>query len=138
MTGPVTYPAYEAETWGFIVRVRPQYLPDQSEPDENRWVWAYHIEIVNASTRTALLVSRAWSITDANGRVETVIGPGVVGQTPTLQPGESYAYTSGCPLSTSSGSMLGQYTMVDEAGDRFEIDIPAFSLDLPGGWRTLN
>ncbi len=133
-----TDPAYEAETWGFIVRVQPQYLADQSEPDEGRWVWAYHIEIVNASTRTAQLVSRAWSITDALGRVETVIGPGVVGQTPTLAPGDAYAYSSGCPLPTPSGSMLGQYTMVDEAGERFEIDIPAFSLDIPDARRSLN
>jgi ApaG protein len=138
MSSPFSEPAYEAETWGFIVRVRPRYLAEQSEPDEGRWVWAYHIEIVNASTRTAQLLSRAWSITDARGRLETVVGPGVVGQTPVLQPGESYTYTSGCPLPTPSGSMLGQYTMVDEAGDRFEIDIPAFSLDIPGVRRSLN
>ena len=130
--------AYEAETRGFLVRVRPEYLPDQSEPQERRWVWAYHIEIVNASTAPAQLVARAWTITDAQGRVETVAGPGVIGQQPTLRPGEAYSYSSGCPLPTSSGSMVGLYVMVDDVGERFEIAIPAFSLDLPDVRRTVN
>ncbi len=130
--------AYETETRGFLVRVRPEYLPDQSDPDERRWVWAYHIEIVNASAAPAQLVARAWTITDAQGRVETVAGPGVVGQQPTLQPGDAYSYSSGCPLPTPSGSMVGLYVMVDDQGERFEIAIPAFSLDLPQARRTLN
>lgn len=129
---------YEAETHGFIVRVRPQYLPDQSDPDERRWVWAYHIEIVNGSAETAQLLARAWTITDAVGRVEQVAGPGVVGEQPVLRPGDAYAYTSGCPLETPSGSMVGLYTMQGAAGGRFDIDIPAFSLDLPGAQRVLN
>ncbi len=129
---------YEAQTRGFLVRVRPQYLPDQSEPGERRWVWAYHIEIVNASSGTAQLVARAWTITDAAGHVETVAGPGVVGDQPTLKPGEAYAYTSGCPLPTSSGAMVGLYVMVGDDGERFEIAIPAFSLDVPDVRRTVN
>ncbi len=134
----MTGAAYEAETRGFIVRVRPEYLADESDASERRWLWAYHIEIVNASAQTAQLVARAWTITDANGHVETVAGPGVVGDQPRLKPGEAYAYTSGCPLATSSGSMVGLYVMVDEAGERFEIAIPAFSLDQPDQRRTLN
>lgn len=130
--------AYEAETEGFLVRVRPTYLPDQSEPDEHRYVWAYSVEIENRSNETAQLVSRHWIITDAAGRVEEVKGPGVVGEQPTLKPGESYAYASGCPLSTRSGLMVGSYEMVSDAGDRFEIAIPAFSLDLPEARRTVN
>jgi ApaG protein len=133
MTAP-----YESVTMGFIVRVQPEYLPGQSEPDERRWIWAYHIEIVNASAATAQLIARAWTITDANGHVETVAGPGVVGEQPTLKPGEAYAYTSGCPLPTPSGAMVGLYVMADEAGDRFEIAIPAFSLDVPDARRTVN
>ena len=129
---------YEAETNGFIVRVHPQYLSDQSEPDEHRWVWAYHIEIVNASTATAQLLARAWTITNAKGHVEQVAGPGVVGQQPILKPGEAYSYTSGCPLATPSGSMVGHYTMQGESGARFDIAIPHFSLDLPGARRVVN
>ena len=129
---------YEAETEGFIVRVRPRYLPEQSEPHQHRWVWAYAIEIVNASTRTAQLVSRKWIITDALGQVETVEGPGVIGEQPTLNPGDAYAYGSGCPLTTPSGSMVGTYNMVDDTGARFDIAIPAFSLDLPDARRTVN
>jgi ApaG protein len=129
---------YEAETEGFIVRVRPRYLPEQSDPDARRWVWAYAVEIVNASSRTAQLISRRWTITDALGQVETVEGPGVVGEQPTLNPGDAYAYGSGCPLATPSGSMVGSYNMVDDAGARFDIAIPAFSLDVPGARRVMN
>jgi ApaG protein len=129
---------YEAETDGFIVRVRPQYLPEQSDPEERRWVWAYHVEIVNASPETARLVARAWTITDATGHVETVAGPGVVGQQPVLRPGDAYAYSSGCPLTTPSGAMVGLYVMEGAARGRFDIAIPAFSLDLPGLRRVVN
>jgi ApaG protein len=129
---------YEAETHGFIVRVRPRYLPEQSQPAARRWVWAYSVEIVNASSRTAQLVSRRWVITDALGQVEMVEGPGVVGEQPTLHPGDAYAYASGCPLTTPSGSMVGVYNMVDDEGARFDIAVPAFSLDLPDVRRTVN
>ncbi len=130
--------AYEAETRGFIVRVRPEYLPERSAPQERRWVWAYHVEIVNASAETAQLLARAWTITDATGQVETVAGPGVVGEQPVLKPGESFSYSSGCPLSTSSGSMVGLYVMFGEDTGRFDIAIPAFSLDLPDAVRVVN
>jgi len=129
---------YEAETRGIIVRVRPQYLPEQSEPEARRWVWAYAIEIVNASAETVQLISRHWIITDALGHMEEVRGPGVVGEQPTLRPGEAFTYASGCPLTTPSGSMVGTYRMVGDGGERFDIAIPAFSLDLPGARRVVN
>ena len=136
--GRMSEAPYHAETEGFIVRVRPQYLPDQSDPDERRWVWAYHIEIVNASVRTAQLISRAWVITDGNGKIETVEGPGVVGEQPMLKPGDAFTYSSGCPLKTPSGTMAGAYIMQAEDGGRFAIDIPGFSLDTPMERRTVN
>jgi ApaG protein len=128
---------YEAETNGVVVRVTPTFLPDQSDPPQ-MWVWAYAVEIENRSERTVQLVSRHWIITDALGRVEEVQGPGVVGETPVLRPGAVHAYASGCPLPTSSGSMVGSYRMLDEGGDVFDAAIPAFSLDLPGARRTVN
>lgn len=131
-------PAYEAETEGVLVRVRPSYLAGQSDPDGGRWVWAYQIEIVNLSTETVQLMARCWLITDGRGRVEEVRGPGVVGEQPVIKPGESYAYASGCPLGTPTGSMVGHYTMTDPSGRMFEIAIPAFSLDVPGERRVLN
>jgi ApaG protein len=130
--------AYEAVTRGLLVRVRPQYLPDQSDPAESRWVWAYQIEVENRGDETVQLLGRHWVITDAMGKVEEVRGPGVVGEQPTLKPGEAFRYASGCPLSTPSGVMKGAYEMVTEAGERFEIEVPAFSLDLPDTRRTLN
>jgi ApaG protein len=130
--------AYEAETEGFVVRVRPTYLPDQSDPDEHRFVWGYSVEVENRSGESAQLVSRHWIITDASGRVEEVKGLGVVGEQPTIRPGETYAYASGCPLSTRSGLMVGSYEMISDAGMRFEIAVPAFSLDLPEARRVVN
>jgi ApaG protein len=129
---------YEAESHGFTVRVRPTYLPEHSNPEEHRFVWAYAIEIHNQSAESAQLVSRRWTITDAAGRVEVVKGPGVIGEQPTIRPGESYSYSSGCPLTTSSGLMVGSYEMVTDAGERFEIAVPAFSLDLPQSRRVVN
>ena len=131
-------PAYEASTRGLTVRVRPQFLPDQSDPDERRWVWAYAIEIENRGRETVQLLSRHWIITDGFGRVEEVKGPGVVGDQPILRPGERYGYTSGCPLPTSSGAMVGSYRMITDGGEQFDIAIPPFSLDVPGGRRTVN
>ena len=131
-------PAYEASTRGLTVRVRPQFLPDQSEPDQRRWVWAYAIEIENRGRETVQLLSRHWIITDGFGRVEEVRGPGVVGDQPILRPGERYAYASGCPLPTSSGAMAGSYRMITDDGEQFDIAIPAFSLDVPDGRRTMN
>lgn len=131
-------PAYEAHTRGLVVRVRPQYLPEQSDPDARRWVWAYHVEVGNNGRETVQLISRHWIITDAFGRVEEVQGPGVIGQQPTLRPGEGFRYASGCPLPTSSGTMSGTYQMVTDAGERFDAEIPTFSLDVPQGRRVVN
>ncbi len=129
---------YQAVTRGFRVTVKPQYLPEQSSPDEDRYVWAYTIEIANLGTETAQLLSRYWRITDAEGKVQEVRGPGVVGEQPRLEPGEAFTYTSGVPLSTPSGIMVGWYQMRSETGELFTIDVPAFSLDLPDAKPTLN
>ena len=130
--------AYEAETDGIVVRVQPSYLAGQSDPDAGRWVWAYQVEIVNLTGVPVQLISRRWVITDARGQTEEVSGPGVVGEQPTILPGESYSYASGCPLGSASGSMVGAYSMTDAAGRAFEAAIPAFSLDVPGERRVLN
>ena len=130
--------AYEAETDGIVVRVRPSYLAGQSDPDGGRWVWAYQVEIVNLTGVPVQLMARRWVITDARGHVEEVRGPGVISEQPTILPGENYAYASGCPLGTASGSMAGSYQMTDAEGRSFEAVIPAFSLDVPGERRVLN
>lgn len=129
---------YRAVTQGIAVEVEPFFLEGQSEPEENHFVWAYRVTIANGSAEPVQLLSRYWHITDANGRVEEVRGPGVVGETPRLAPGDSFQYTSGCPLSTSSGIMVGRYTMEGKGGRRFDVAIPAFSLDLPDGPQSLN
>lgn len=129
---------YEALTSGIAVRVSPQFVEDESAPDEGRYFWAYTVEISNDSPETVQLRSRHWRITDGNGRTEEVRGPGVVGKTPVLKPGESFSYTSGCPLTTPSGIMVGTYQMTKEDGTLFSVDIPAFSLDSPHGRRSLN
>jgi ApaG protein len=130
--------AYEAVTRGILVRVRPEYLPDQSDPAESRYVWAYQIEVENRGQETVQLFARHWIITDANGKVEEVRGPGVVGEQPTLKPGEAFRYASGCPLGTPSGSMVGSFEMHTDDGERFEAAVPGFSLDLPDARRTVN
>ena len=128
---------YEAVTDGVVVRARPVYLPDQSDPEENHWVWAYRIEIENHGAEAVQLLARRWTITDSAGRTQEVRGPGVVGEQPVIQPGERYAYSSGCPLTTPSGAMVGAYQMTRAGGELFEAAIPAFSLDTPQR-RTLN
>lgn len=129
---------YRAVTEGIEVQVEPFFLEDQSDPEDGRFVWAYRVTIANASEQRVQLLSRYWHITDANGHVEEVRGPGVVGETPHLDPGDSFQYTSGCPLSTPSGIMVGHYTMAGKGGRRFEVAIPAFSLDLPDARPTVN
>lgn len=120
------------------VTVRPQYLVEQSEPDEGRYFWSYTIEIANVGDRVVQLTHRHWQITDANGAQEEVRGPGVVGEQPKLKPGDAFTYTSGCPLRTPSGIMVGTYRMVDESGQAFDVAIPAFSLDSPHVKRMMN
>lgn len=122
---------YSETTNGITVTVRPVFLEDQSSPAENRYVWAYFIRIENNSRLTVQLKSRYWHITDALGRVQEVRGAGVVGEQPTLRPGEVYEYNSGTPLSTPSGIMRGTYQMESADGQRFDLRIPAFSLDSP-------
>lgn len=122
---------YEQETRGVVVRARPEYREDQSSPRHGRFVWAYTIEIVNRGEETVRLVERYWRIMDSRGRIEEVRGPGVVGEQPELLPGQAYRYTSGAPLDTPSGVMLGAYRMQTASGDTFDAVIPAFSLDSP-------
>jgi ApaG protein len=129
---------YEAVTKGIRVRVKPEYLEEESTPADSRYVWAYTIDIINEGSETVQLKTRHWRITDASGRTEEVRGPGVVGETPVLEPGESFQYTSGCPLTTPSGIMVGTYQMTTQAGGRIDVAIPAFSLDSPHGRRSLN
>jgi ApaG protein len=129
---------YKATTRAIQVTVEPQYLPDQSEPSKSQYVWSYKVRIENGSDVAVQLRSRHWKITDGLGRLQEVKGPGVVGKTPLLRPGETFEYTSGTPLSTPSGIMGGTYQMVDEAGVKFDIEIPTFSLDTPTAQRSLN
>lgn len=129
---------YKATTRAIQVTVLPQYLPDQSEPEKSQFVWAYIVRIENGGDVAVQLRSRHWKITDGLGRLQEVKGPGVVGKTPLLRPGEVFEYTSGTPLSTPSGIMGGTYQMVDEAGVKFDIEIPTFSLDTPTVQRSLN
>ncbi|MGM0559581.1 MAG: Co2+/Mg2+ efflux protein ApaG [Pseudomonadota bacterium] len=122
---------YSQTTGTITVSVTPYFIEEQSAPDENHYVWAYHVTISNEGTETVQLLNRYWQITDANGHVEEVRGPGVVGEQPVLEPGASYEYTSGAPLATPSGIMVGSYEMVTQEGEQFEVAIPAFSLDSP-------
>lgn len=117
------------------VSVRPEYLPEQSAPDEPRYVFAYHITIRNEGTLAARLQTRHWIITDAWGRSEEIHGDGVVGETPRLEPGEHYEYTSHCPLTAPFGRMRGSYGFLADDGMQFEAEIPEFALVGP---RTLH
>ena len=129
---------YEATTRGIRVRVVPNFLEKDSSPAEGYYFWSYTVEIVNRGKTTVQLLSRHWKITDAEGRTQEVRGPGVVGEQPTLPPGESFRYTSGAPLRTPSGIMLGWYQMQAENGETFDVTVPAFSLDSPYALRSVN
>ena len=129
---------YSAVTRAIRVDVEPIYLEEQSEPANGQFVWAYRVQIGNEGAETVQLVSRYWHITDGLGRIQEVRGAGVVGEQPILNPGEAYEYTSGTPLPTPSGIMRGTYEMKTPAGDKFDIEIPAFSLDSPHQPRKLN
>ncbi|MBI2977868.1 MAG: Co2+/Mg2+ efflux protein ApaG, partial [Rhodospirillales bacterium] len=110
----------------------------QSDPDDNHFVWAYHVRIENHGKRTVQLMTRHWRITDSLGKVHEVRGDGVVGEQPVLTPGGAFEYTSGTPLSTPSGIMDGSYQMETDTGERFDVKIPAFSLDSPHHRRQLH
>ena len=120
-----------AVTRGIRVDVRARYVPERSDPADSEWFFAYTITISNESPGTVQLLSRHWVITDANGKVEEVRGPGVVGQQPILAPGQAFEYTSACPLETSFGVMQGSYQMVTPEGEHFDIAIAPFSLHEP-------
>ena len=123
--------AYAETTKAITITVEPFYLDEQSEPDDGHYVWAYHVRIENNGQKTVQLMTRHWRITDSMGHVQEIQGDGVVGEQPVLTPGGSFEYTSGTPLSTPSGIMVGTYQMETETGDRFDVNIPAFSLDSP-------
>ena len=129
---------YTAVTHDIQVTVLPEFLDERSDPDEGRFFWAYTIEITNLGRLDVQLIARHWIITDGVGRIETVKGLGVVGEQPVLKPGETFRYTSGCPLTTPSGMMSGTYRMTDLQGRPLTIEIPAFSLDSPHARRVIN
>lgn len=128
---------YATTTADITVRVAPRFLDEQSDPEGGEWVWSYHIRVENGSTDDVQLLSRHWIITDGDGRVEHVRGPGVVGDQPVIVPGGSYDYVSGCPLPTSSGTMTGTFTMAAREA-LFDVAIPLFSLDMPDARRVVN
>jgi len=129
---------YRAVTRDIEVTVEPNFLPEKSSAESGRYFWSYTIVITNSGDETVQLKNRHWIITDASGRQEHVRGEGVIGEQPVLAPGERFEYTSGVPLATASGFMVGSYEMESESGERFEIEVPAFSLDCPEGRRVLN
>ena len=129
---------YLAITRGIAVSVEPAYLEANSSPESSQYLWAYRVTIENQGRETVQLLSRHWMITNARGDLTEVKGPGVVGEQPVLRPGESYQYTSGAPLNTPSGMMGGAYQMESESGERFDIEIPTFSLDSPNQSVRLN
>ena len=122
---------YTAVTHGVRVTVTPRYLEAESSPEAGQYFFAYTVEITNLGLEGVQLTHRYWRIVDGRGRVQEVRGEGVVGQQPKLGAGESFTYTSGCPLPTPDGTMEGNYRMVTATGDAFEAEIPAFSLDSP-------
>jgi ApaG protein len=113
------------------VAVQTRFVPEQSQPDAGRYVFAYTIRIANAGSMPARLISRHWIITDGNGKVEEVRGDGVVGEQPWLRPGEDFHYTSGAVLETPVGTMRGSYHMVADDGRHFDAGIPQFTLSIP-------
>ena len=126
---------YTKTTHDISVTVEPFYLEEQSEPSDNHYLWAYRVTIANQGGATVQLLNRYWKITDAEGRMQEVRGPGVVGEQPVLTPGESFEYTSGTMIETPVGSMRGSYQMIGDDGTQFDAEIPAFTLSMP---RTLH
>ena len=122
---------YKATTQGIRVCVEPRFVEEESQPDKRKYFFAYTVEITNMSTERVQLRSRHWRIIDGEGNIQEVRGAGVVGEQPTLGPGETFTYTSGCPLTTPDGTMQGSYTMIADSGETFRAEIPAFSLDSP-------
>lgn len=129
---------YALTTRSITISVEPEFLDEHSDLHEHRFVWAYHVRIENQGLQTVQLKSRYWHITDEMGRVQEVSGAGVIGEQPTLKPGDSFEYSSGTPLGTASGIMQGHYVMMAENGETFEVAIPVFSLDSPYQSRLLH
>lgn len=129
---------YRAVTRNIEITVTPRFLSERSSPNNGYFFWAYTIDITNLGRETVQLKTRHWRITDANGNLQEVKGPGVVGEEPALKPGDSFEYTSGVPLPTPSGFMRGTYGMITDQGEHFDVEIPAFSLDCSYGERTIN
>jgi ApaG protein len=129
---------YTATTRGIVVSVEPTYLDARSSPDDSQYLWAYRVIIENKGRDTVQLLNRHWMISNSRGELTEVKGPGVVGEQPVLKPGERHEYTSGAPLNTPSGMMGGSYQMESETGERFDIEIPTFSLDRPDHGGLLN
>lgn len=129
---------YERVTRGIRVAVEPSYLDDQSDPEEDQFLWSYTVTIENHGSESVQLLSRYWHITDAQGHVQEVQGPGVVGAQPVIAPGQSFQYTSGCPLQTASGHMVGRYQMKSASGEAFDAEIPPFLLESPHERRQLH
>lgn len=129
---------YHQITKNIHISVEPYFLEEQSNPLDHHFFWAYHVRIENQSPEAVQLLSRFWKITDARGHHIEVQGDGVVGEQPSILPGDSFEYTSGTPLTTPSGFMRGSYHMVTPSGDKFDVQIPDFSLDSPHETQTLN
>ncbi|MEJ0093677.1 MAG: Co2+/Mg2+ efflux protein ApaG [Methylocella sp.] len=129
---------YSAVTHDIQITVLPEFVPERSDAEEATFFWAYTVEIANQGDLTVQLTARHWKITDGNGKLKEVQGAGVVGEQPILKPGETFRYTSGSDLTTPSGIMSGAYRMVNERGEVFEVEIPAFSLDSPFSHRFVN
>jgi ApaG protein len=121
----------DTTTRGIRIEVQSQYMPERSAPKDSQYLFEYHVRISNVGSETAQLISREWIITNADGEVERVKGPGVVGEQPILAPGASFEYRSFCPLKTSVGAMHGSYQMVSANGDRFDAMISPFTLAVP-------
>ena len=129
---------YEQRTKNVIVRVEPEFLAEQSNPAESRFIWAYTVEIDNQSGRDITVTDRFWQIADSSGHVQEVRAAGVVGETPNVKAGEVFRYTSGAPLTAPSGMMRGSYTVRSESGECFDIIVPTFLLDSPHEGLSLN
>jgi len=129
---------YERKTHNIRVKIKPAFLDDQSDPDENHYLWSYTVTIENDGKEPVQLMSRYWHITDGLGRSQEARGPGVVGAQPVIAPGQTFQYTSGCPLPTASGHMVGRYQMQTASGEAFEAEIPAFLLESPHERRQIH
>ena len=129
---------YTEVTKNIRVSVKTNFLSDQSDIENGLWVWSYQILIENNGNDRVQLIDRYWKITDATGIIKEVKGSGVIGEQPTIKPGEFFEYTSGTPLNKSSGFMSGNYRMINENNESFFIDVPVFSLDIPSVQKILN